>query len=46
MLTIKELNIDAYRYLIVIPQKYLYKYLIYVHVIHPNTNRVTCTMLR
>ena len=38
MLTIKELNIDAYRYLIVIPPRYLYliillyKYLIHMHI--------------
>ena len=38
ILTIKELNIDAYRYLIVIPPRYLYliillyKYLIHMHI--------------
>ena len=30
MLTIKELNIDAYKYLIAIPPRYLYKYFISV----------------
>ena len=38
MLTIKELNIDAYKYLIVIPPRYIfliiliYKYLIHIHL--------------
>ena len=48
MLTIKELNIDAYRYLIAIPPRYLYctntlflyKYLISVQIPDINTDAI------